>query len=220
MTKIPIGDIVTKGKSPDVKHVDVTICIADGAILREFTASLFELSKFSSKKFYNLNMYMCGPGESEQGAMKKIMERKPDLIVFIKPFVGFNVKSIDDIIKLSSSDKNIYGIAVPRSKYCFESLVGKEIDTVDKGKSICGSFDLLPDGKINIDKDGIMKVLAFQNQDVVCLPTEYIDKIDISQGLSKIENIDNVSLYLCTNYTCSNNGVEGCLLNRLMYVMK
>ena len=207
MAKIPIKQAIT--------NINVTLCVSNGDILKEFAASLFELSKFSTKKIYNLSLYVCGNGETEQDAMKKIIDNNQDLILFIKPYVGFSVKSIDEIIKLSNSNGSPYGLCVPKEKYDLSLLKGKEITEDISLQSACCSFDINPEGgKINVDQYGRMKILAFQNHDIVVVTKNYIleNNIDISGGISKMSG---PNMYLCTNYTCSNNGTEGNLLERL-----
>lgn len=212
MAKIPIKKPIT--------NINVTLCVCNGDILKEFTASLFELSKFSTKKSYNLSLYICGNGETEQDAMKKIISNNQDMILFIKPYVGFSVKSIDEIIKLSNLNGSPYGLCVPKEKYDLSLLKGKTIDQDTNLQSSCCSFDINPEGgKINVDEYGRIKILEFQNHDVVVVTKNYIleHKIDISGGISKM---NGPNMYLCTNYTCSNNGTEGNLLERLKSLKK
>ena len=223
MAKIPIQKLINKSKVPQkpISQINVKLLISDGQISKKFLASMFNLSKFSSKKRYNLSVHMIGSDEKEQDVFKKTLEELNDdsIIVLLKPFVGFPVDSIDTIIKYTSENNIPCGVAVPFEQLCLESLRGKTIDDPKDAIKACGSFNISPDGPIKVDDACIMRVKQYQNHDVVAIPVKYAkeSKVDISYGISGMKD-SNLPLY--TNFEMVNNNTFASLLDRLMYICK
>ena len=116
-----MNDIVEKGK---IEKVKVLLSISTGEINRLFVNSLCEITK--SKK-YNIEVRMCGENESNASVLEGFsrMEECPfELIIFIKPCVGFSQESIENMIQRTISDKykKIYGLSVPRGNLAFEHM--------------------------------------------------------------------------------------------------
>ena len=217
-----MNDIVEKGK---VEKVKVLLSISTGEINRLFVNSLCEITK--SKK-YNIEVRMCGENESNASVLEGFsrMEECPfELIIFIKPCVGFSQESIENMIQRTISDKykKIYGLSVPRGNLAFEhmeSVKGSLSLSKREIQSLCCSFSLVSrSGKIEVDDEGVISVTCFQLHDIVCIPIELAKKmsIDLSRGFDKIDKID---CKLLTVFTCSNENVSGCLLEHLRCINK
>ena len=223
MAKMSIQDLVNKSKVPqkNISQISVKLLVSDGQISKNFFASMFNLSKLSSKKRYNLSVHMIGSSEKEQDVLKKTVRELQDdaIIVILKPFVGFPVDAIDKIINYASEHNVPCGLPVPFEKLCLESLKGKVVEDPKKAIKACGSFDISPDGPIVLDTYCMMKVKQYQDHDVVAIPVKYIEekKVDISSGISGIKDS---KLPLFTNFEMINNNTSASLLDRLMYVCK
>ena len=192
------------------KTTRVVLSVSDGVITREFVRSL---CKYTNRKVpYTVDIRMCGHGEYDSDIVREFKESwDEDVLVVVKPYVGFSAESIDTIVDSCVSNVNVTGVAVPVDNMDFKRLNGLHIKDGVDAKALCCRYDLKPQGGyIRVQEDGTMKVDGFQRHDII--------------GVHKDCNLDIRTCFewsgiLYTNFTCYNGGTHACLLDHLRSII-
>ena len=205
MPGISMDTIVEKGKKKKLFLV-----VSNGTIHREFLKSFYELS-INSKNKFELIMHLCTEDETYMDLLEQFQENGfADVIMFMKPSIGFTCECIIDLFEKTLDSEKIFGICSPTDKIDFSKINEKNYKS---SEILTKNYEInFMSKNIFIDEKTLMRVRGFKLTDIVSISLKLSRKgskpINISRGFLNMEN----ECYPVTKHRISNNGISGCLL--------
>jgi len=195
MSRISMDTIVEKGKKKKLFLV-----VSNGTIHRDFFKSFYELSTNSKNKL-ELILHLCTENETYMDLLEQFQENGfADVIMFMKPSIGFSCECIIDLFEKTLDSEKIFGICSPTDKIDFSKINEKNYKS---SEILTKNYEInFMSKNIFIDEKTLMRVRGFKLTDIVSISLKLSRKgskpINISRGF--------------------NNGVSGCLLEYFHHV--